>query len=214
MANLREVHLRRSVAPKIPCFLCPSPPNGLLYLDKSCEPNNIGWVTPTSSGLLLTTQTNFAYLMCLVTFEDKELLVITCGQPRLTKGGVQVYNLKTKQLEWRVEGRLTGMKKFLKAEGLTTNDQGHLFVCDDNNKCVQMLNVADGRYLGTLIKNGEQGLGEPARIRWCSKISSFVIIHLKNDKWWISVYKVDVNPQRNVKTNSVSLCKLSFNIET
>ena len=167
----------------------------LFYKDDSSKPNNIGWVTPKSSGRLLTTQTNFGYLMCLVTIEGKELLVITCGLPNLTEGGVQAYNVKTKQLEWRVEGRLPGVTKFLKAKGLTTDDHGHLFVCDDNNRCVQMFNVADGRYMGTLIKNGEQGLGEPARIRWCSKISSFVIIHLKNDKWWISVYKVDVNPQ-------------------
>ena len=127
--------------------------------------------------------------------EDKELLVVTCGHPELTNGGVQVYNLKTKQMEWSVEGRLPGMKKFLKAQGLTADDQGHLFVCDDNNKCVQMFNVVDGRYLGTLIKSGKQGLGGPIRIRWCSRISSFVIIHWKNGKCWISVCKVDVNPQ-------------------
>ena len=195
MANLRKVHLTRSVAPQKPWSLCPSPPNALLYVDESSNPNNIGLVTPTSSGILFVTQTNSAFMMCLVTFEGKELLVVTCGESRLTKGGVQVYNLKTKQLEWSVEGRLPSRNKVIKAQGLTTDDHGHIFVCDDNNKCVQMFHVADGRYLGTLIRNGEQGLGEPFVIRWCSRISSFVIIHEKNDKWCISVYRVHENPQ-------------------
>ena len=195
MANLLKVHLTRSIAPRQPWSLCLSPSNVLLHQDTSCKPNSIGWVSPTSSGLLFATQTGTAYWMCLATFENKELLVVTCGYPELTKGGVHVYNLKTKKLEWSFEGRLPSMNKVIKAQGLTTDDDGHLFVCDDNNRCVQMFNIADGRYLGTLIESGERDLGDPIRIRWCSRISSFVIIHSINDKWWISVYKVDVNPQ-------------------
>ena len=72
------------------------------------------------------------------------------------------------------------MNKVLKAQGLTTDDHGHLFVCDDNNKCVQMFHVADGRYLGAVLSEGEQGLGEPFLVTWCSRMSSLVVINLKD----------------------------------
>ena len=125
---------------------------------------------------------------------EKELVILSFGRPSGTQGGVHVYNIKTKELEWSVQGRLPGMKKFMKAQGLTVNDRGHLFVCDDNNNCVHMFHVVNGKNLGVLIKAGERGVGDPIRIKWCGKRSSFVIIHWKNGKWWISEYKVHVNP--------------------
>ena len=82
------------------------------------------------------------------------------------------------------------MNKIVKAQGLTADENGRLFICDDNNKCVQMFNVADGRYLGTLIENGKQGLGDPVRIVWCSRMSSLVVIHFK-DGIFITVFLLE-----------------------
>ena len=195
IANLDEVYVVRSVEPHAPRGVCQSPDDALLYVDTSRKPNNIRWVSPTSSGHLLVTKTSSAAKIQNVTLNYNEFLVVTCGVPDKTEGGVQVYNLKTNKLEWSVEGRLPGMDKAIKATGVTADDDGHIFVCDDNNECIQMFHVADGRYLGTLIQKGEKGLGNPCRIRWCNRISSFVIIHGKNGRWWISVYKAHMDPQ-------------------
>ena len=38
-----------------------------------------------------------------------------------------MYNVKTNQLEWNVEGRLPGVKKAIKAAGVTADEHGHVF---------------------------------------------------------------------------------------
>ena len=132
--------------------------------------------------------------MILTDFEGKSLVIISHGNPKATRGGSYAYNANTSHLEWSVEERLPGKNKVIKAQGLTTDDDGHLFVCDDNNKCVQMFDVADGRYLGAAIKAGECGLGEPWAIAYSSKMCALVVAHLKGEgqKWWISVLKANV----------------------
>ena len=129
-------------------------------------------------------------------FEGKNFVIISHGNPKATRGGLYAYNANTSHLEWNVEDRLPGKNKVLQAQGLTTDDHGHLSVCDDdNNKCVQMFHVADGRYLGATIKAGECGLGEPWAIAYSNKTCALVVAHLKGEgqKWWISVFKANVN---------------------
>lgn len=195
-----EVLLRCSVSPYEPEALCNYPcdsTKSLIFVDLSAKPNEIRWLDGTLSGFSLATGRMLSpakrqNISCLefVYNGGKELVLITYGLPDESWGGIYAYNAKTSHLEWNAEGRLPGMNRVLKAQGLTTDDQGHLFVCDDNNECIQMFQVEDGRYMGAVIKEGEQGLGNPCRIRWYSRLSSFVIIHLKNGKWWISVFKV------------------------
>ena len=193
MTKLDEIRLSQTVSPHHPRGMCVTSSGKLLYTDVS---NVVRWINPTSSGTYITTQTNTSnYRIQHVDFEEKELLILTCNisGARIPEvpTGLQVYNVKTKLLEWSVEGSLPGMDKAIHAYGLTTDDDGHLFVCDWNNACIQMFGVADGRYMGALIKKGEQGLGRPLRIKWCSRISSLVIIHYKPNKWHITVFKVE-----------------------
>ena len=73
-----------------------------------------------------------------------------------------------------MEGKLTGMRKKMNAWGVTSDNSGHLFVCDADNKCVQMFSVTDGTYHGPVIKPGDLGIGKPCRICWCEEVSSSV----------------------------------------
>ena len=107
----------------------------------------------------------------------------------MVKNGITAYNMQTNTLEWMVRGKPGGMTNDLDAWGITTDGCGHLFVCDWANACVQMFNV-DGDYLGPVLKEGEQSLGTPGRIRWCKSLSSFVLAHKKKECWEISLVKV------------------------
>ena len=86
-----------------------------------------------------------------------------------------------------MKGSFTGQRT--KTCGVTSHGNGHLYLCERHNGCVQMYTL-DGRCLGILIGKGGQGLGEPQWIQWCSGPSSFIVAHAKGGRWQISVVEV------------------------
>ena len=97
--------------------------------------------------------------MCCVELEGKSLLVTASGIE-----GVKAYNARTTHLEWTAVGRYSGMKEALDAHSIAADECGHLFVCDGGNQCIHTFSV-DGKYLTAIVKEGQQGLGKPKRIR-------------------------------------------------
>lgn len=125
--------------------------------------------------------------MTYANIQDKELLVTTNRQK-----GIKCYNIDTKSIEWRVHGRLTGMKKALDATGVTTDGRGRLLVCDfeNGNDCVQMFSVLDGQYLRCVAQDIWKELGQPGMIRWYDTASPFVVLTTrKRNRWYIT--KID-----------------------
>ena len=59
------------------------------------------------------------------------------------------------------------------ADGVTTDGQGHLFVCDYGNQCIQKFSV-DGVYKGALVTDRE--LGRPHQVAWCENTDSLVVL--------------------------------------
>lgn len=125
--------------------------------------------------------------MCVAQVGSKYLLVATDGSRY--GGGVSAYKIKTDELEWSVRGKLEGMKKIMEACEVTTDGHGHLFLWDSNNKSIQMFST-EGRYLGTVMRKGEQGMGKPFDIQWCKANSSLVVGHKKEGKSSISFIQV------------------------
>ena len=87
-----------------------------------------------------------------IEYDGKKPVSFTCASCDfllVTRGyeGVFAYALGGGECKWRVSGNLPGMDWEMTAAGVTADDQGHLFVCDINNKCVHMLSVQDGAYL-------------------------------------------------------------------
>ena len=112
--------------------------------------------------------------MCFVKEESnrKRLIIVTAGSTE----GIYAYNVDTKSLEWKKE--VKGMKQ----AGIVSDGHGHLFICDWDNKCIHMLSVSDGYYLGCLIKRGEQGLGSPTWGVWSAVTSSLIVAHTRDWK--------------------------------
>ena len=73
------------------------------------------------------------------------------------------------KLEWTAPNNLQGMDNVFCAKGLATDGRGHVFVCDSNNKCVQMFS-ADGKFIRTLLREGEHGIGDAVGgFKWFDK---------------------------------------------
>ena len=191
--NLRTALPSYSVAPDYPGRLCTSPPGTLVYTD--CKPNKqvVRWLdfssyppTPTDKRTKIQTRVArdcFVQDTCFITHEGKQLLITTHN-----RGGVHAYLAGTDDLEWCVRGRQPGMDSVINAGGVTANGGGQLLVCDINNACIQMLSM-NGAFLGTVLRSGDQRLGNPLRIRWCSKTETLVIAHEKQGLCSISIFQ-------------------------
>ena len=133
--------------------------------------------------------------ICFVQQSDKELLVVNRNLDSVCE--IQAYNTATSTLEWRIRGRLPGMGTDVDPLGITTDGRGHLFVCDGANRCIFVVS-ADGKFVGILLLEGEQNLGEPRKIRWCDTVESLVVSNKRDEKWNVSILNVKRNGWRAV----------------
>ena len=122
--------------------------------------------------------------MCYAEFDGKSLLVVACSDD-----GVKAYNMDTKELVWSIIGEMPLSEKPLKALGITADKHGRLFVRDEENKCIHIFSI-DGKFVTTLLREGEQGLGELNNICWSKELSGLIVVHRKDDKTWISLVKI------------------------
>ena len=112
------------------------------------------------------------------------ILVTACGIK-----GLKAFDLETKQQEWSVSGEINGLENAMVASRITSDGQESIFVCDKGNCCVLVFNFS-GEYVSTLIRDGEQGVGEPTGVVWSNGLSSVLVAHTKDDeKMWVSVVK-------------------------
>ena len=192
--NLRTAIQSYSVAPDYPgpLFTCPSSPGTLVYVDCRKNKQVVRWLDCSSYPPSLNdVRTNiqielagnyFMQDMCFVTHGEKDLLVTTHNY-----GGVHAYVAGTNELEWRVSN--TGGRHQpggINAVGITSNGRGQLFICDVANGCIQMFST-DGTFLGTVLKSGDQMLGNPLKIRWCNKTRSLLVAHNREKKKQCSI---------------------------
>ena len=135
-------------------------------------------------------------------WNNKDLLITTC----YADYGIYVYDISDGCLIWNVRGRIPGMKEPLKAYGVAPDGNGHLFACDRGNACIQMFSLADGKYLGALLREGDQSLREPHWVRWCSTTSSLIVSHGADDQRYISVVKLRNRSTSVAYEERFSLC--------
>ena len=90
---------------------------------------------------------------------------------------IQAVNLHSGNIEWSVEEMNAKMKDKFKPTSVTADTNGRIFVCDFGNGCIQIFSEKDGRYVGSLLKKGEQGLGFPKLIRWNKDRNILVVLY-------------------------------------
>ena len=120
--------------------------------------------------------------MCLIQRYKEQLLIIT------NPVGLFAYSLSKKRTMWKAA--LTGMGKPMRLSSVASDGRMIVFACDQNNECVQVFSLQDGKYLGKLA--GARGLGNPERILWFDQESSLFVAHKdKNAILNMNVVKVD-----------------------
>ena len=123
---------------------------------------------------------------------DEEAIIIYANNSYQKK--VDAYNITTMNHLWGLtEFKPDGMKFEMKPSGITTDGQGHLFICDMDNKCIHIF-YTDGTYMCPVDCNGKVELGIPERIDWSKSESALVVTHRVDSKCFISVLKIQIHP--------------------
>ena len=94
------------------------------------------------------------------------------------------------RLLWSFSGAPTGMGLEIQPCSITVNqEEQRLYVCDEANRCIQIIST-DGVYQGSLVKNGEYGLGTPTLSKWYKDTSSLLVVHAKKNRSYVSILKI------------------------
>ena len=179
------------MAPHRPGRLCTYSTSTLLYEDHSQTPHVLGSLDCSTSRIKQVTDSDLTKLelegglhdMFFLKAKENEYFVTTNGYKGLFSYSA---GADGEDAEWKLKGKLPGMRKESSLWGATTDGRGHLLVCDTENRCIQMLS-SNGTYMGAIFTEGDQGLGQPWRIHWCKDEPICFIVHKKEQDWCISM---------------------------
>ena len=167
--------------------------NMLVYVDHKKHPHEAKWLDcstsppePAEDAGSVHVQHDLIWDLCctFVKNGNQRLLVTTGGFD-----GINAHNVGTDKLEWSLKGGISGVEDEMTAKGVTSDGRGHLFVCDENNKCVHVFTTS-GDLVGTVLREGEQGVGRPRLIHCCDGSSSLIVGHIIDEYYCISQIEV------------------------
>ena len=176
-----------STAPNKPGRLCTASPNILLFEDRSTYPMAVNWLDcrstvprPLAGVDISHTQQGSADDISCIYHDQNMLLVVTKSLE-----GMYAYDVSKDALAWKVEGQVGLFAKQMTPESIATS-QGHLFVGDCANSCIQVFTTY-GVYLGYIEKELGQASTQPPRISWCNSMSSLLVARRKGEQYQISM---------------------------
>ena len=210
--DLSRVLHSHQVARGQPGRMCVVAPSTLLYeyrgispsqvyaLDcSSGKPRDIGQVSvhrtaaPPLDGVREPGSTDIRDMVVVEDSHRQRALLVVSDE----LSNVYAYDVETGGVSWRLRWRLPGMLARCEGAGITADSgRGLLYLCDraEGNKCIQVINVGDGRYLGCLEVVEDQWVGTCSEIMWCEEVRALVIIHLRGGRDYISVIRVEGLP--------------------
>ena len=165
-----------------PGLLFPLSPTTLLFVDYQHNPLKLKWMdcSADSPQIIGVSSLRESWVWDICVIEDgnegkTQLVVGNYGRAPQYK--INAVNLQSGKIEWSVKETSARMKDKFKPASVTADNDGHIFVCDRGNACIQILSVKNGRYLGPLLKKGEHGIGLPKLIRWNKDTKTLVVLH-------------------------------------
>ena len=105
---------------------------------------------------------------CFAKLGEKQFLVVTSDE------GLSAYDIHTGTKEWQINNQLSGLEKDAILSGVTSDEFGHFFACDENNNCLQIFTI-EGVYVGAVFFG--QNVGTPRCALYCNKTKNIVIFH-------------------------------------
>ena len=110
---------------------------------------------------------------------------------------VHAYDVETGAVAWRLRWRLPGMAARCEGAGIAADPgRGLLYLCDraGGNRCIQVVSVCDGRYLGCLEVVEDQWVDACSEITWCEEARALVVAHCMRGRDYISAIRVEGLP--------------------
>ena len=153
--------------------LCAASPSTLLFVDKSKGPRDVYWLDcseaePKLTGKKISTDANFIYEICFTPDKMKPLVVAA------SLSSLYAYNAVNNKLEWNCK---------VKSFDVTTDGE---YILARTENGVHTVSRLDGKHLGCLVRNGDQGLGSIYNVQWCNSTSSLIVAHEVNNEYYIS----------------------------
>ena len=109
----------------------------------------------------------------------------------VTEDGLVACNTKTGKQKWSASLNQPDLKEEMCIDGITTDAQGHLFVCDTKNECVHVFSENNAQHLGILLKKKDGDIGVPHKVGWNHKSGLLVVTHKQDDsRFIVSIYKL------------------------
>ena len=127
------------------------------------------------------TPTNL-YDACFSRYEGLQVLIVA------EKHSIHAFDLETGKNLWNVNS-----KDICPVSIAADSRRGHLFVFDSHHDTVNMFSVPDGKCLGRVLAEGEHCFGYRFGIKWCSRTSSLILKHVKDNKLFITALKISTN---------------------
>ena len=167
-----------------PYILCAFTPSTLLYASRSVGQSEVRRLDTSVSPPKLIKKNRFLVEknlndMCPVHLENRNLVVTTHAEVDEEGFSICAHDPDEKRRKWSVTESLA--EEPLSPQGLTTDGKGQLYVCDYNSTCIQIFSTG-GTYKGVLLRQGQQGLGIPRSVRWCSSKSLLVVLHRTDEE--------------------------------
>ena len=110
---------------------------------------------------------------CFAKLGEKQFLVVTSDK------GLSAYDIHAGTKEWQINNQLTGLEKDAILSGVTSDELGHFFACDENNNCLQIFTI-EGVYVGAVFFGNN--VGTPRCPLYCNKTKNIIIYHDSNGK--------------------------------
>ena len=109
----------------------------------------------------------------------------------LTEDGLVACSTKTGKKVWSIPLNQPDLNEEMTIRGITTDAEGHFFVCDTSNECVHVFSDNNGEHLGVLLKKEDGVIGVPHRIGWNHKSGLLIVTHKQDDsRFMVSIYKL------------------------
>ena len=177
LTDLSQIIYNFSTGYTDPGALCAESTSTLLVVNQSNGPSDAYWLDcsedePTLTGKKITI--DFPAKVWDISFlsnERKPLLLA------IQYGRLHAYSALTNKLEWKSE---------VGGNSVTTYCHDYVMVCAHLRHYICMFSLPDGKKLGYLMRDGDQGLGKLKHVRWCNMTSSLIVVHDVDEEIHIS----------------------------
>lgn len=184
--DLQKVTPSSFVTPFMPKSMCTKSPNSIFFedsgkifsLDCARSPPRLEWFLGIPCFDVLK--------MVCVTQAGTQLLVAVVRRDAAAQ--VRAFDTSTLKMKWKLSSKVAGIENRFHPRDVTADKTGHVYV-QDAEEAVHKFSF-EGDFVGTVLRSGQQGIGDIRKITWSSEPPALVVVHRDGEHYRISVVKI------------------------